>query len=246
MSKKVAALVPLVVLLAACSNPKSAVIPQDMKQWGDDFKAAVNKLSPSDKSVLEKYLLRTKMGAALGGSDIPKGETIGKAIEDEKAFDAQQAKAEERAAALKLEMEKKREALTQQVNSLLTVSVLKVGLVPADQYNIGQNIEVVVALKNLSNERIDGVEGALQFYDMFGNKVAELRIKDEDGVDPGKVAEWDGSKRYNEFLDNDKALANLVPGKYKAVFSPIAVVVETGPNSKPKVLRLPEPDDSRS
>ena len=85
MLKKMLALIILVLFIFGCnSNPKSVVIPNQMEKIESDknFTKAVEKLSEHDSKLFAEYLLVIVADAALNGQPLPKGVTIGQAIEE--------------------------------------------------------------------------------------------------------------------------------------------------------------------
>jgi len=78
-------LMALSVLLSACApNPKSALISNDPSKWETELKGSVEKLSSDEKDVLAGYLVRAKLGEALGGTGgVPIGTTVGDAIDNQ-------------------------------------------------------------------------------------------------------------------------------------------------------------------
>ena len=78
--------------LGSCS-PKQAVIPPDPHNW-DQLANNVRQLSPDDSRLFTAFMSRRVMADALpdGRPNLPAGMTIGDAIDDERAFEARQAK----------------------------------------------------------------------------------------------------------------------------------------------------------
>ncbi len=83
-SKKVLLLVVMAIslLICACSDPRSTVIPQDIETWETNkkFSNSVDKISDDDKKLLLAYAMRK----AFSGEEIEEGITIGEAIDSEK------------------------------------------------------------------------------------------------------------------------------------------------------------------
>jgi hypothetical protein len=75
----------LLVASVGCSNPKNTKIPQDLAKI-DTIKASVDKLTPEEKELFGSYLMMRMLGTAGPNKGIPAGMTIGKAIEEQRAF----------------------------------------------------------------------------------------------------------------------------------------------------------------
>jgi hypothetical protein len=84
------------LLLVACSDPHDTKVPTDISKWSTSVKPALQKLTPDEKVLFTDYVRRHTIGAAEGGligdkaDPIPEGMTIGKAIEEQRNYIAQQ------------------------------------------------------------------------------------------------------------------------------------------------------------
>ncbi|MEI6415133.1 MAG: hypothetical protein WCP34_12850 [Pseudomonadota bacterium] len=77
-----------ILLLAAalgCSNPMNTKLPQDLSKM-ESIKPSVDKLGPEDKELFGAYIMRHLVASSQGASPIPAGMTIGKCIQDQKAY----------------------------------------------------------------------------------------------------------------------------------------------------------------
>src|SRR5690348_12023141 len=92
------------LLLAACTSAENTTIPQDIEKM-DSIKPAMEKLSPEDRTLVAGYIMRHTVGAQMQGlfgvkgDPIPPGMTIGKAIDEQKAFLAERQAEEAKQAA---------------------------------------------------------------------------------------------------------------------------------------------------
>jgi hypothetical protein len=81
----------LLVAAVGCSNPKDTKLPQDLSKI-DTIKPSVEKLTPEEKELLGGYIMMRMMGTGPGATSdpktkaIPEGMTIGKAIEEQRAY----------------------------------------------------------------------------------------------------------------------------------------------------------------
>jgi hypothetical protein len=78
------------LLLTACQNPHNTVLPTDTAELDKDTEDQLQKLTPDERAMVERYATRHLGGAF--GDPIPEGTTFAKAIEDEKIFEAKQGK----------------------------------------------------------------------------------------------------------------------------------------------------------
>ncbi len=216
--------------IAACSNPQDKVIPTDMSKWETDLKPSVEKLGEEDKKVFTAYLMRAKLGETFGGKKMPDGITIGKAIEEQKRWADEQAKREAEAKALKEKLEQERATLRKQVDEMLTVTVVQLKLEKGsfESGNIIDRQLIKLGFQNKGTKDIMGIKGEVKFIDIFDKEVASVLFSYDGGLKAGTSSTWTGSRNYNQFLQEHKALANLKEGKYKTRFEPEIIVFADG------------------
>jgi len=85
----------LALLLVACGDPHDTKVPTDISRWSTTVKPALQKLTPEEKTLFSQYAIRHIAGAAVGyignkADPIPEDMTIGKAIEEQRNYIAQQ------------------------------------------------------------------------------------------------------------------------------------------------------------
>jgi type II secretory pathway pseudopilin PulG len=217
-------------VLAACSAPTDTVIPADVAQWDTQLAPALQKLSPGDRELVGQYLMRAKLGEVFGGKGMPVGMTVGGAINEQRKFVAEQQKQEAAEQALKQKLEAERAQAAVEMNKAVTVTLLEKTQEPrnfeARRYSDTQVIKIGV--KNTSSKALAGVSGELEFIDIFGKTVGSVTFKISEDIAPGGEYVWVGSRRYNEFIDEQRAVWNLEDGKYKTRFVPGMLVYADG------------------
>ena len=79
----------LLVATVACSNPKNTKIPKDLSKI-DTLKPALSKLTEEERALFGSYMMTHLMGTAPGSAGssnpVPEGMTIGKCIQEQKAY----------------------------------------------------------------------------------------------------------------------------------------------------------------
>jgi hypothetical protein len=126
--KRIISTVLACLILTACNNVKNTPLPQDLDKM-ESIKPALEKLTTQERELRADYIVRhtigAKMKALFGGTEgpsIPKGMTIGKAIEEQRKFIADQKQEEQKQAALKAALQAKQEAAIKPVREAVTVS----------------------------------------------------------------------------------------------------------------------------
>lgn len=220
--------------LVACSNPHDAPVPSDMSKWDTELKPAIQKLPEEEKELLAGYLMRMKMSEAFGGGPPKVGLTVGTAISEQKKWVEEQKAKEAEAKALKEKIEAERAALKKTVDGTLTVAVVELKLQKAN-YQAGtySDSQVIrLALQNKGTKDIKGVKGDIKFIDIFDKTVGTIGFGYDDGIPAGKTKTWVGSRDYNQFLPEHKAIANLEEGKYTTRFEPEIIIFTDGSKLK--------------
>lgn len=231
MSIRLVSAIAAMVMVVGCSKPTDTVIPSDINKWDTELAPAAKKLSEEDRKLLASFVMRVKVGQAFGkGEGIPFGMTVGEAIAEQKKWaEAQRIKAEEEQA-LKEKLAKEALEAQSRINEAVTVALLSKQQLRSD-YRSGRYQDeqlFVVGIENKSPKKIIGVSGELQFIDVFDKKVASTNFAASESIAPGATIKWTGTRRYNEFVDEQRAMWNLEEGKYKVTFTPWEVIFEGG------------------
>jgi hypothetical protein len=234
--KKIAFTLFVALLLAACSKPTDAIIPADMATWDKELAPSIQKLGDADRELFTGYTLRVKIGGLFGGdkAGIPLGMTVGQAIEEQKKWVAEQKKAAEEAAALKVKMEADKLVTIKAINDTVTVTLLEKIQLPKD-FDEGRYSEsqvFVVGVQNKSTKDMTGVSGEIEFIDVFDKVVGSVSFGISETIKSNGTHKWTGSRDYNQFIDKHQAVWNLEEGKSTTRFTPEAVIFADGTKLK--------------
>jgi len=203
-------------LLVACSNPLNAPVPKDLGNM-ESLKPAMEKLKPEEKELLAAYVVRHSVGAVFGKAfgvqpePIPEGMTVGKALDEQRAF-VERLKTEEAAKKLALEQaEAQRKALVEQMKLVLASRVIDITLHKATYHDgdVHSTISFEFEIDNKGAKDIAGIKGLASFRDKFGDRIAGVSMKTEEAIPAGKSVRVRLGKDYSEFNDNDRKLVNL-------------------------------------
>lgn len=228
LMKKILLAALLGLLLAGCSNPKSAEIPTDPKKW-EELKPQVDKLNEEDKKLLTQYMVRKTMGAAFGGEGIKAGTTVGDAINEQKKWLEENEAKEKAQAELKAKVEAENAALKKQMDGILTAAIVsKSGYSRYDYIDKITDIGFQLAFENHTDKDIAGFKGVLSFKDMFGDTIKDLNLSYDEGVKAKSTAKYEGSMDYNEFMDEDNKLLTTELDKIKFEFIPSVIMFKDG------------------
>lgn len=230
--KKTILTASFLAILAACNPATEAVIPNDPSTWEKELAPAIAKLKDEDKELLRAYLVRMKLAEAFSKEEggVPIGTTIGKALEDQRKWRERQEEIKAEAAALKRKLEKDAELVRTEISKAVTFALISKSQLnenyAARRYSAEQNFKIGV--KNNSQKELIGVSGALEFIDVFDKVVGGVTFSISEKIKPGGEYTWIGSRDYNQFNKEHRALWNLEEGKYTTRFVPTALVYADG------------------
>lgn len=223
----------LLALATACSNPRNTKLPQDLAAM-DSIKPSVEKLKPEERELLTGYIMRHTMGAAIGAAFgqkpdlIPEGITIGKAIDEQKAFlekerarEAEEKTKKDRAIAAQ-------KAFTDQVAQALAIRLIGIKVTNEDQFGIGKRVNFLFEIENKGSKAITGIKGEAIFKDRFGDQLSEGNLKFEETIEAGKTIKTNLGRSLNPFMPGDKKLANADAASITFQFTPFIVIFQDG------------------
>lgn len=232
----------LVLVLSGCNGAKNTEIPTDLQSM-DSIKPEMEKLEPEERELVAGYIMRHTIGAAFGEKTdgIPKGTTIGAAIDEQRKFIADRKLEEAKQAALKAELEARREAAARQMRDAVTVTLVSKKIEVERGYSgivMDEHFAASFGYQNNTDKTVAGVKGYLSIKDLFGDEISGFAISNDQTIEPGKSITWKGSRsvKYAIGDNNDRKLAGLDDTKYKVVWEPKMIVFTDG-------TKLEQPED---
>lgn len=221
--------------LLACSGPRDAPLPKDLDKM-ESIKPVLEKLKPDERDLVTGYIMRHTLGAKFGSmfgvkiEPIPDGMTIGKAIDEQRAF-IEKNKADE--AAKKAEQEKAeaaRKVLADQMAQILSAQLSKVDLHKASyrDFDVKDYVKFTIEFDNRGSKDITGLKGIANFKDKFGDTISNLPIKIEQKISAGKKVTVVLSKDFNQFVDEDRRLASIDASSVQFSISPDVILFADG------------------
>lgn len=225
------------LIVAGCSNPKDTIIPSKLDSL-DSIGVSLKKLSPEDQELFAGYFMRHAIGAKMGGlfglksTPIPEGMTLGKAIDDQRAFLAANASKEADEKALKEKVLKERERAMGAMRSAVTVTLVskKIATETMSGIETDRKIEVVIAYQNNTDKAVAGVKGTLEVQDIFGDELSGFAVSNETTIEPGATVTWTGGRsvKFSMNSNKDEKLAGLADDKYKVIWNPKMIIFGDG------------------
>jgi hypothetical protein len=224
-------------ILAGCSNPKDTTIPTNLDSLVS-ISVSLKKLTPEEQQLFAGYFMRHSIGAKMGGlfglkaAPIPEGMTIGKAIDEQRAYLADETVKEADEKALKEKVLKEREQALVAMRSAVTVTLVskKIATESVSGIETDRKIEIVIAYRNNTGKTVAGVKGTLDVNDLFGDDLSGFAVSNDTTIAPGATITWTGGRsvKFSMNSNKDEKLAGLADDKYKVIWNPKMIIFGDG------------------
>lgn len=237
--RRLTLLIAALLVIAGCGGPKDTPLPRELDKL-DTIKPAMDKLTEDERMMAAGYIMRhtlvAKMKGLFGGQEgpgIPEGMTLGKAIDEQRAFLAKQAAEEANQKALKEKLVAERIAAMKPMQEAVTVTLVSRKLKPEYGYGgslLDEHLVVVFGYKNNTAKDIAGVKGHISVKDLFGDEISGFLVSNDTTIKAGDSITWSGSRsvKYPRGTNKDRKLAELEDDKFKLVWEPQMVVFKDG------------------
>ncbi|MGD9581544.1 MAG: hypothetical protein AB7V50_09235 [Vampirovibrionia bacterium] len=215
--------------ITGCSSPKNIALPDNVTKL-EEIAPKLKNLKEDDKELLTKYLMRREIGKAFGNDSFQTPITVGEAIEKQKEFEKDMAKAEYEAEMLRQQELAEYEKIKKKFDENLTVALIGKEFTPSD-YRKGiyqDTISIAIAFKNKGDKDIAGVKGETYFNDIFGDNIKTLSLSLDEEIKANDTLNYLGSINYNQFMPEDTKLANTEIDKIKFTFKPSVILFKDG------------------
>ena len=224
-------------ILAGCSNPKDTTIPTNLDSL-DSISVSLKKLTPEEQQLFAGYFMRHAIGAKMGGlfglkaAPIPEGMTIGKAVDEQRGYLADETVKESDEKALKEKVLKEREQVMVAMRSAVTVTLVskKIATESVSGIETDRKIEIVIAYRNNTDKTVAGVKGTLDVNDLFGDELSGFAVSNDTTMAPGATITWTGGRsvKFSMNSNKDEKLAGLADDKYKVIWNPKMIIFGDG------------------
>lgn len=228
-----------ITVIVACSSPKDTLLPRELDKM-ETIKPAIEKLTPDERELASRYVVRHTVGAKLGGlfggiegPGIPEGMTLGGAIEEQRKFEADVAIERDKQKALKAKLEAEREAVIKPMREAVTITLISKEIETERGYSgivMDEKLNVTFGYRNNTNKDVAGVKGYISVRDLFGDEISGFLISNDETIQAGHTVTWSGSRsvRFSFGTNKDRKLAELGDDKYNLVWEPRMIVFTDG------------------
>jgi hypothetical protein len=220
------------LLLVACNSVANEPLPAAPNDPG--FAKIGEKLNDEEKKLLAGYLIRREMAKSFGNQQLADGvTTIGGALDAQRKFIDSLTESQQKAEALKIEVEQKRKAVADQIAKTVTVAFVDAEFVPSsfEQGRYDDYEKLSFAVHNGGRKAIKALKGQAVFIDTFGDVFVTVPMQFEERVAAGEKKEIELGMEINKFMDEHKKVMSLDRTK-KFRFEPDQIVYEDGSTLK--------------
>ena len=205
-------------------DPHKVEVPSSVENWDDDaLHKAIEELPEKEQELFAAYAARAALATAFGGEGvIPKGQTVGDVLEDQRNWQKEQEEQGQRQALLSAKLLKEQADARREMNNAVTVSLLDITFRGSDYERdiYSDYFAMRIGCENRTSRDIAGIKGTVLFKDIFGDLIQGVRLSYDDGVAARDSVVWNGTMDYNQFDDDDKKLRNTSRDKLKVEWEP--------------------------
>lgn len=218
------------LFLAACGDPKDVAIPGNPGDWEVALSDVFHQLNEQDRTLLAGYLTRARIGEGFGRLGVPRGISVGRAIEHERDYLVRASRAAADREAQLQQHTALRQTAIDTIRSVVTVRVddVQVQRGNARRRRTADLQQVWLTLQNQGEMPIKAVVGEAVLLDMRGAEVARIGFRCNTTIAPGQSVRWHGERVFDTSLPGHQMLADLKPGQYSTRFEPSLVAFSDG------------------
>jgi hypothetical protein len=163
---------------------------------------------------------------AFGGEDRRVvGKTVGELLVELKREAADREVESKKQERLVADARAKEEARVSELRKAITLTVVSKGFQEAEYEKY---ITIRVAYENTSGKDIRAFQGKIQFTDLFGKEIYESGLTISRSVKSGEKTIWNGNIKYNQFMDDQKALRFSELSDMKVAWKPSGILFVDG------------------
>jgi len=216
----------IVFLISGCGSVKSMKFTSDNVQQVMDEIGKSKDLTGEEHSLLLAAMIRYKMQK----SQAFEGKTVSEVIAEQRKlkadYDAQEAEKKR----LADEAKKKAAAIAAELSQYLIVTPTNKGFREKNIYS-GQFEDYILftfAFQNKGSKDIRAFRGNTAFSDLFGEPIYSTNLTYDEGIKAGQTKTWEGSVKYNQFIEQHSRLKNKNLDALKFVWTAKSILFADG------------------
>lgn len=215
----------IVCSLVACGNVKDLKFSKDNQNQIMEKVRKSKDLTGEEVTLLMAALMRTTFSG--GGLE---GKTVGKLIEEQRKILADAETKDKEAKRLAEEAAKKEVQVAAELSKYIVVAPFKKSFHNANwqSQEYEDTISITFVFENKGNKDIKAFKGEAVFKDAFGELIKKSNLTYDEGIKAGQKMNWNGSMKYNQFMDDHKKFRNTELENMKFEWKPIAIIFADG------------------
>lgn len=188
-------------------------------------------LSVEEVGFLSASQIRRSFAKTMGREpDSIVGKTVGDLIAAERKFQSDAKTKEDEQKRLAAEAKAKADARAAQMREAVSLTVFDKGFIPTDPTagRFDASITLKCAYENKSGKDIRAFAGQVRFTDLFDKEIFTTSLTISDPIAAGAKATWDGTIKYNQFVETHQHLRNAEMANMKIVWLPSQILFADG------------------
>lgn len=212
-------------LLVACSDVKDLKFTRDNKSQVMEKVKKSKDLTGEEVGLLMAALIRTTVSS----SEL-EGKTVGKLIQEQRKVLADNEAKDKEAKRLAEEAAKKDEQVALELSRYIVVAPFKKSFHNANwqSQEYEDTITITFVFENKGNKDIKAFKGEAVFKDAFGELIKKSNLTYDEGIKAGQKMNWNGSMKYNQFMDDHKKFRDTELENMKFEWRPKAIIFTDG------------------
>ncbi len=220
------------IAAAGCSSPYATQLPTEVVTWDGDTKLqrALAQLPQEEQDLLDRYSDRKAHEGAVGSGSIARGTTLYAALEDQRTWEAEQARLEADREAVEERKEAERRARLDEMRAVVAATVVEIGLEEASlsRSRLTDLFEARLKVDNLSDRDLHKVKGTLLLRDRDGTDLKSVLMVHDEEIRAGKSVTFEAQVQYSTLSEGDAALAATTLDQLTVLWEPMEIVFADG------------------
>lgn len=222
----------LLCLQTGCTSPYATQLPVEVVTWDGDAKLqkALAQLSDEERALLDGYSDRMAHEGSVGGKGIVPGTTVYAALEDQRTWEADQARLEADRLMIADRKEAERQGKIDELKAVTTATVVELTLEEASlsRSRLADMFEAKIQLQNLSDRPVDRVRGTLVFTDREGAVIKSVLLVHDDGLQSGDRVVVEVQLQYSALVEGDVTLSKTPLEQLTVAWEPNELIFSDG------------------
>ncbi len=227
----VASTIALLIAIG-CSSPYATKLPAEVVTWDGDAKLqkALAGITEDERALLDRYSDRKAREGSVGTGGIAPGTTVYAALEDQRAWEADQERVEADLREVEARHEAARQTKLEEMRAVATATVVELALEEASPSHsrLIDLFEAKIQVQNLSDRPLARVRGTVIFRGRDGADLKSVLVVHADGLQPHASDTFEAQLEYSTLAEGDLTLARTPLDQLTLAWDPNEIVFADG------------------